>query len=478
MELDPVLLARTQFAFTISFHIIFPAFTIGLSAYIAVLMLLWMRTGQAKFHRLARFWTKIFAISFAMGVVSGIVLTYQFGTNWSRFAEFSGNIIAPLIGYEVLTAFYLEATFLGVLLFGWNRFPPWLITTAAILVAIGTAISAFWILSANSWMQTPQGHEIRDGIAHPTDWIEIIFNPSFPYRLAHMLNAAYLTTAVVVLAVGARYLLAGVHPEESRTMLRMAVGMIAVTAPLQLVIGDLHGLNTLEHQPVKVAAMEGHWYEDDPGHLLIFAVPNEAERRNHFEIAIPYLGALILTHDLHGTYLGIADFPEDEWPPVANVFYTFRIMVGIGLLLIVVGFWGLYNWRRGHLFDSRLFLRSTQHMWPLGFIAIIAGWFVTEQGRQPWVTQDLMRTVDGVSPVSGSSMALSLALFVIIYIIIFALGLFYINRLIVHGPFGEAAEEPAGVPSRPLSASTEATREATGHHRGEGPGRPLEERKG
>lgn len=261
-------------------------------------------------------------------------------------------------------------------------------------------------------------------------------------------------------------------------MLRMAVAMIAVTAPLQLVIGDLHGLNTLEHQPVKLAAMEGHWYEDDPGHLLIFGVPNEEERRNHFEIAIPYLGALILTHDLHGTYQGIADFPEDEWPPVANVFYTFRIMVGIGLILIAVGLWGLYNWRRDRLFDSRLFLKSTQHMWPLGFIAIIAGWFVTEQGRQPWVAQGLMRTVDGVSPVSANSMALSLALFVIIYTVIFALGLYYINRLILRGPFGEATEEPAGVPSRPLSASTEATREATGRRRGEGPGRPLEERKG
>ncbi|HLW27068.1 MAG TPA: cytochrome ubiquinol oxidase subunit I [Kiloniellales bacterium] len=478
MELDPVILARTQFAFTISFHIIFPAFTIGLSAYIAVLLLLWMRTGKEKFHRLARFWTKIFAISFAMGVVSGIVLTYQFGTNWSRFAEFSGNVIAPLIGYEVLTAFYLEATFLGILLFGWNRFPPWLITTAAFLVAIGTAISAFWILSANSWMQTPAGFEIREEIAYPTDWIEIIFNPSFPYRLAHMLNAAYLTTAVVVLAVGARYLLANQHHEEARTMLRMAVGMIAVTAPLQLVIGDMHGLNTLEHQPVKVAAMEGHWHEDDPGHLLIFGVPDEEERRNHFEIGIPYLGALILTHDLHGTYLGLADFPEEEWPPVANVFYTFRIMVGIGLLLIAVGFWGLYNWRRGRLFDSRLFLHSVQHMWPLGFIAIIAGWFVTEQGRQPWVAQGLMRTADGISPVSGGSLAVSLAFFVIIYLIIFALGLFYMNRLIARGPFGEVTEEPAGVPSRPLSASTEATRRATGGRRGQGPGHPLEERKG
>jgi len=342
MEFDPTLLARIQFAFTISFHIIFPAFTIGLSAFVAVLLIMWHRTGAEKYHRLARFWTKIFAVSFAMGVVSGIVLSYQFGTNWSRFSEFSGNVIGPLIGYEVLTAFYLEATFLGIMLFGWNRFPAWLVTTSAILVAIGTTISAFWILAANSWMQTPAGHEIIDGIAYPVDWLQIIFNPSFPYRFAHMLNAAYLTTAVVVLAVGARYLLARRHEEESRTMLRMAVGMIAISAPLQLVLGDLHGLNTLEHQPVKVAAIEGHWSEQDPGDLVLFAFPDEQERRNYLELAIPGLGALILTHDWQGTYQGLTDFPEDDWPPVANVFYTFRTMVGIGLLLIAVGLWGLY----------------------------------------------------------------------------------------------------------------------------------------
>lgn len=478
MEFDPVLLARIQFAFTISFHIIFPAFTIGLSAFIAVLLLLWMRTGQDKFHRLARFWTKIFAVSFAMGVVSGIVLSYQFGTNWSRFSQFSGNVIGPLIGYEVLTAFYLEATFLGILLFGWNRFPPWLITTAAVLVAIGTSISAFWILAANSWMQTPTGHEIRDGIAYPLDWLQIIFNPSFPYRFAHMLNAAYLTTAVVVLAVGARYLLAGRHAEESRTMLRMAVGMIAVSASLQLVIGDMHGLNTLEHQPIKVAAMEGHWSETDPGHLVLFGIPDEEERTNRFEVAVPYLGALILTHDWRGTYRGLTDFPQEEWPPVANVFFAFRIMVGIGILLIAVGFWGLYLWWRGRLFDSPLFMRSTSYMWPLGFIAILAGWFVTEQGRQPWVVYGLMRTIDGISPVPGASVASTLVLFVFIYGIVFAMGIYYINRLINRGPMGEATETAAGVPNRPISAAEEATREATGQPAGEGPGRSFNAPKG
>ncbi len=473
MEFDPVMLARIQFAFTISFHIIFPAFTIGLSAFITVLLLLWLRSGEEKFHRLARFWTKIFAVSFAMGVASGIVLSYQFGTNWSRFSEFSGNVIGPLIGYEVLTAFYLEATFLGILLFGWNRFPHWLVTLAAGLVAIGTATSAFWILAANSWMHTPTGHEIRDGIAFPVSWWEIIFNPSFPYRLAHMLNAAYLTTAVVVLAVGARYLLAGRHPEESRTMLRMAVGMIAVTAPLQLFIGDMHGLNTLKHQPAKVAAMEGHWDGSKPGSLVLFGIPDEKARKNHFEIALPNVGSLILTHSWDGKYPGLTSFPESDWPPVANVFWAFRIMVGIGMLLIAVGFWGMYLWWRGRLFESWFFLRSVSPMWSLGFIAILAGWFVTEQGRQPWLVHGLMRTADGISPVPGTSVAGTLALFVVIYGVVVSMGVYYINRLIHAGPKGEATAAPEGLPNRPLSAAEEAAREATGRSRGEGPGFSL-----
>jgi len=278
MDLDPVLLARMQFAFTIIFHIIFPSFTIGLSAYIATLSVMWLRTGRARYHRLARFWTKIFAVSFAMGVVSGIVLSYQLGTNWSRFSLAAGNVIGPLLGYEVLAAFFLEATFLGILLFGWDRVPPWLHTLSATAVATGTAISAFFILSANSWMQTPAGHELRDGIAYPVDWLAIIFNPSFPYRFAHMLNAAYLTTAFVVLAVGARYLLAGEHRAEAITMLRMSLGLIVILAPLQLLIGDQHGLNTLEHQPLKIAAMEAHWDSEGPGGAGAVRLAGRGER--------------------------------------------------------------------------------------------------------------------------------------------------------------------------------------------------------
>ncbi|MFC5066712.1 cytochrome ubiquinol oxidase subunit I [Flaviflagellibacter deserti] len=468
MDLDPVLLARIQFAFTISFHIIFPAFTIGLSAFITVLLCLWLKTDDEKFHRLARFWTKIFAVSFAMGVVSGIVLSYQFGTNWSRFSEFSGNVIGPLIGYEVLTAFYLEATFLGIMLFGWNRVPPWLLTLSSGLVAIGTATSAFWILSANSWMQTPTGHEIRNGIAFPVDWIEIIFNPSFPFRFAHMVTAAYLTTAVVVLAVGARHLLAGKHIEEAKTMLRMAVGMIAITAPLQLFIGDQHGLNTLEHQPIKVAAMEGRWDSNDEGDLILFGIPDQNAEKNHFEIAVPHLGSLLLTHTLDGKYAGLKDVPPENRPPVANVFFMFRLMVGIGLLLIATGLVGAFLLWKRRLFETLWYLKSVSYMWPLGFIAILAGWMVTEQGRQPYLVYGLLRTADGISPVPGASVLGTLILFVFVYGIVFAMGVYYINRLIAKGPGGAAADPPDGVPNRPLSAAEDATREATGKHVNQG----------
>jgi cytochrome d ubiquinol oxidase subunit I len=309
MDLDPVLLARLQFAFTIIFHIIFPSFTIGLSAFIATLLIRWIATGREHLHRLARFWTKIFAVSFAMGVVSGIVLSYQLGTNWSRFSVAVGNVIGPLIGYEVLMAFFLEATFLGVMLFGWKRVPPWLHVFSAVAVAVGTATSAFWILSANSWMQTPAGYELRDGIAYPRDWLEVIFNPSFPYRLTHMLSAAYLTTSLVVLSVGARYLLAGRFLEEGRTMMRMGVGMLALLTPIQLFIGDQHGLNTLEHQPMKIAAVEGHWDGSEPGALVLFAWPDAKAETNRFEIAIPKLGSLIVTHDPEGLFPGLLSVP-------------------------------------------------------------------------------------------------------------------------------------------------------------------------
>jgi cytochrome d ubiquinol oxidase subunit I len=318
MELDPVLISRLQFAFTIIFHIIFPTFTIGLSAYIATLCVMWMRTGKEHYRLLAQFWTRIFAVSFAMGVVSRLILSYQFGTNWSRYSATLGNVVGPMIGYEVLAAFFLEATFLGVLLFGWNRVPPWLHTLAAVAVAIGTLLSAFWILSANSWMQTPAGYEMRSGVAYPIDWLAIVLNPSFPYRLAHMVTAAYLTTSFVVLAVGARYLLGGRHLEHGRTMVRMAVGFAAIAAPLQLFIGDQHGLNTLEHQPLKIAAMEAHWDGNRPGELVLFAWPDESAETNRFAVTIPHGASLVLTHRWDGLFPGLTSVPSRDRPPVVS----------------------------------------------------------------------------------------------------------------------------------------------------------------
>jgi cytochrome d ubiquinol oxidase subunit I len=414
MDFDPLLLARIQFAFTITFHIIFPTFTIGLSAYIATLAILWGRTGSNHYLHLARFWTKIFAVSFAMGVVSGIVLSYQFGTNWSRFSVAAGNVIGPLMGYEVLTAFFLEATFLGVMLFGWNRVPRWLHVFACIAVAVGTAMSAFWILAASSWMHTPAGHEMRDGIAYPVDWMQIVFTPSFPYRFLHMLTAAYLTTSFVVLAVGARYLLVGIHLPEARTMLRMGIGFAAIVAPLQLLIGDQHGLNTLEHQPIKVAAMEAHWDGTKPGDLILFAWPDEQNETNRYELSIPKGASLILRHDPNGLFPGLKSVPAEERPYVPTVFFAFRIMVGIGLFMILSSWIGLWLWWKGRLFETAWYARPMANTWSIGFVAVFAGWLVTESGRQPWLIHGIMRTADGLSPVPGGSVATSLAMFVLV----------------------------------------------------------------
>lgn len=460
MELDAVLLARMQFAFTMAVHIVFPSFTIGLAGFIATLLVRWRMTGQDYLRRLAHYWTKIFAVSFAMGVVSGIVLSYQFGTNWSEFSVRVGNVVGPLLGYEVLTAFFLEATFLGVMLFGWNRVSPNLHVMAAVLVAIGTSLSAFWILAANSWMQTPAGHVVENGIAYPVDWWAVIFNPSFPYRFAHMFTAVYLTTSLVVLAVGCRYLAAGRFPREARTMTRMGLGMVAVLAPLQLLIGDQHGLNTLQHQPVKVAAMEAHWDGTKPGSLVLFAIPDEKAETNRYEIAIPFGSSLILRHDPQGLFAGLKDFKADERPPVLPVFFAFRIMVGIGAIMMCIGFIGAWLWWKGRLFEAGWYIGSVRHAWPLGFIAILSGWWVTETGRQPWIAYGILKTADAVSPVTFAAVAVSLTLFVIIYTVVFSMGVYYVNRLIEKGPDPGVVEDTdaQGVASRPLSGATEATR--------------------
>jgi cytochrome d ubiquinol oxidase subunit I len=458
VEAEALLLSRIQFGFTISAHIIFPAFSIGSSAFVATLLVLWRRTGRDHYHRIARFWTKIFAVSFAMGVVSGIPLSYELGTNWSRYSLAVGNVVGPLIGYEVLTAFFLEATFLGILLFGWTRVPAWLHVTAAVLVALGTMISGFWILAANSWMQTPAGHVMHNGIAIPVDWLRVIFNPSFPYRFTHMMTAAYLTTSVVVLAAGARYLLQGKFAEEARTLLRMGVGMVAILGPAQLLFGDQHGLNTLHYQPAKIAAMEGHWENTGPAALVLLGFPDQDGERNRAEIAIPHLGGLILKHDWNGRYAGLKDFPKEDRPPVWPVFFAFRAMVGVGVLLILLGLTGAWLWVRGRLFTTRWYLTIATYSWPVGFIAIIAGWVTTEVGRQPYVAYGILRTSQAVSPVGTVTVAASLAAFLLVYLVVFSIGIYYIRRLVLGGPKAPVIAPqplPHGLPSRPLALGSD-----------------------
>jgi cytochrome d ubiquinol oxidase subunit I len=343
MDLDPLLLSRIQFAFVISFHILFPAFTVGLASWLAMLEGLWLKTGNPVFHQLYQFWVKIFAVSFGMGVVSGIVMSFQFGTNWSRFSEATANVIGPLVSYEVLTAFFLEAGFLGIMLFGERRVNRALNFFATVMVAIGTLFSVFWIISANSWMHTPAGYEVRDGIFYPTSWLAIVFNPSFPYRFVHMTLAAYLTTAFVVGGISAWYLWKNRAIAHAKVMFVMAIEFIAIVAPLQIMAGDFHGLNMGEHQPAKLAAIEAHWRtEEVPVPLVLFAVPDEQRETNRFEVALPYLGSLILTHELNGVVKGLKDFPPDERPPIAIPFWAFRIMVAIGFLMAFVGLYGLF----------------------------------------------------------------------------------------------------------------------------------------
>jgi cytochrome d ubiquinol oxidase subunit I len=437
-NLDPTLLARIQFAFTISYHILFPAFTIGLASWLAVIEWRWLKTGNPIFADVYRMWVKIFAVTFGMGVVTGVVMPFQFGTNWSRFADAGGNIIGPLLGYEVLTAFFLEATFLGVMLFGWKRVSPKMHFASTVIVAAGTLISAFWILSANSWMQTPQGFRVgADGLLYPTSWLEIIFNPSFPFRFVHMVTATYLTTAFTVAGIGAYYLWKQRHVQHARVMFGMAMIMAIFVAPMQLLFGDLHGLNTLKYQPAKIAAMEGHWDTQRGAPLVLFGWPDQEAETTKYAIEIPKLSSLILTHDLDGEVKGLKEWPRDERPPAALVFWAFRIMAGIGMLMIATGLIAIILYFKKRLFDTRWFQLWCMALTPTGFIAVLAGWHVTEVGRQPWIVQGLMRTSDATSPVPGTSIAISLTAFVIIYIFVFGAGSYYILKLIGKGPGGE-----------------------------------------
>lgn len=463
--LEALELARIQFAFTISFHIIFPAITIGLASFLAVLEGLWLKTGRELYRDLYHFWLKIFAVNFGMGVVSGIVMAYQFGTNWSAFSEFAGSVTGPLLAYEVLTAFFLEAGFLGVMLFGWNRVGPRLHFFSTVMVALGTLISTFWILASNSWMHTPQGHEVIDGIVVPVDWLAIIFNPSFPYRLAHMATAAFLATAFFVGASAAWHLLRGRDNPAIRKMLSMAMWMALLVAPVQALIGDFHGINTLEHQPAKIAAMEGHW-DNSSGEatpLLLFGWPDMEREETRFKVEIPYLGSLILQHSLTKQVPALKEFPKEDRPNATVVFWTFRIMVLLGLLMIVTGLWSLWLRRRGRLYSSPGFLRLVLWMGPSGLLALLAGWFTTEVGRQPWVIHGLMRTSDAVSNHGAAQLGLTLVMFVLIYFAVFGIGFVYVLRLVAKGPVsGEGKETGAGgpgelrTPARPLSASDEA----------------------
>ena len=451
-NLDPVLLSRIQFAFTISFHILFPAFTIGLASWLAVLEGLWLKTGEEVYAETYRMWVKIFAVAFGMGVVSGVVMSFQFGTNWSVFSDRTGNVLGPLLGYEVLTAFFLEASFLGVMLFGWDRVSPRMHFASTVIVAAGTLISAFWILSANSWMQTPQGFTIgEDGLFYPTSWLKVIFNPSFPYRLVHMTIAAYLTTAFAVAGVGGYYLWRRRNLRHARVMFGMAMLMAVFVAPLQLLVGDMHGLNTLKHQPAKVAAMEGLWETTRGAPLKLFGWPDQEMETTRYSVEIPKLASLILTHELDGEVKGLKDWPRDERPPVAWVFWCFRVMVGIGMLMILTGVFALVLHFRKRLFDTRWFQLWCMALAPSGFVAVLAGWFVTEIGRQPWVVHGVMRTAEAASPVGAPPVALSLAAFVVTYVVVFGAGVYYILRLVAKGPVPvEEAYGAHGVSTPPL----------------------------
>ena len=456
MELDPVLLSRLQFAWLVAWHILLPAFTVGLASYIAFVEGLHFFTGREIYFRISLFWTKIFSIAFGMGVVSGIIMPFQFGTNWSRFSDATANVISPLLAYEGLTAFFLEATFLGVLLFGRHLVPRWAHFFAALMVAFGTLLSSFWILSTNSWMQTPVGFEVIDGRFFPVDWMAIVFNPSFPYRLGHTVVGFYVTTGFVVLGVAAYLIRSARSADEGRVMMSTTLWMLLFLVPLQVLLGDMHGLNTLQHQPIKLAAIEARWETARGVPLTLFAWPDQAAETNLLAVDVPRLGSLILTHEWDGEVKGLKEVGPEDRPPVAIVFFAFRIMVGIGVVLLGVVLVGTYLRWRGGLYDSALFLRSCELAWPLGFVAVLAGWTVTEVGRQPWTVYGLMRTANSVAPsLTGSDVLISLAGYVVAYLIMFPAGILLMARIVRQGvKSGETAEQiESGRPQSPIMAA-------------------------
>ena len=477
-DFDAVLLARIQFAFTVAFHFLFPAFTIGLASYLAVLNALWLWTKRPVFLRLFKYWVKIFALAFAMGVVSGIVMSYQFGTNWSVFADKTGPVLGAPMAYEVLSAFFLEAGFLGVMLFGRERVGAKLHMFATLMVAFGTFFSAFWILSVNSWMHTPAGFAIDEATGQfiATDFWKVVFNPSFPYRLAHTVTAAYLTTAFIVGGVGAYHLLKRRRDGReaspaTRTMFSMAMWMAAIVAPIQIGLGDLQGLNTLEHQPQKVMAMEGHYESHaDGAPLYLFGIPNDRTQRLDYAVGIPKLSSLILKHDLNAPMAGLDTIPDADQPPVAVVFWSFRVMVGLGFAMLGLGVWSLWARWKGRLYDMPWLHRAAVLMAPSGLLAVLAGWVTTEVGRQPYTVWGMLRTVDSVAPLAAPAVATSLVAFVVVYFAVFGAGTFYILRLMSRPP---VYDEPrlTDVTQGPIRTAgiTPAAEEAARRKRGHGP---------
>ncbi|HEY0335103.1 MAG TPA: cytochrome ubiquinol oxidase subunit I [Stenotrophomonas sp.] len=458
--MDALLLSRIQFAFVITFHVLFPAFTIGLASWLAFLEWRWVRTHAPVWRELYFFWQKIFAVSFGMGVVSGIVMAFQFGANWPVLSQVAGSVIGPLLSYEVLTAFFLEASFLGVMMFGWGRIPERLHFVSTCMVALGTLFSTFWILASNSWLHTPAGYEIVNGIIEPRDWWQIVFNPSFPYRLTHMALASFITTCFVVGGVSAWYLHRGEHRDGALRMFKLAIAFAAITVPLQIIAGDLHGLNTSKHQPIKIAAIEAHWHAAAKGEgvpLVLFGLPDPQAERNRYEVAIPRLGSLVLTHSWEGEVTPLTSVPASERPPVAPVFFAFRIMVGLGLAMLAVSWISAFAWWRGKLLQWRWLVRVWRFMMPAGFVALVSGWYVTEIGRQPWVVHGLLRTADAVGPQSVAMTAVSLAVYVAGYLFVFGWGIWYLVKIVRIGPqpFEEGPQLDGGehTPARPLSAA-------------------------
>jgi cytochrome d ubiquinol oxidase subunit I len=453
MTLDPIILSRLQFGWVIAWHILLPAFTVGIASYIALLEGLNFFTGKEIYLRISSFWIRIFAIAFGMGVVTGVVMPFQFGTNWSRFSDITANIVSPLLAYEDLMAFTLEAGFLGVLLFGRKLVPKWAHFGAALLVAFGTLLSSFWILSTNSWMQTPAGYRMVDGRFFPVDWIAIVFSPSFPYRLAHTVNGFYVTTGFVVLAVGAWLIRKRQYEAEGRVMLTTTLALLAVLVPLQILLGDMHGLNTLKYQPAKLAAIEAHWTREARAPLTLFAIPDQAAETNHAAIEVPLLGSIILTHDINGVVPGLKDFPAKDRATVILPFFAFRIMVGLGFLMLALVALGWLLRVNGRLFTSGWFLRTLIWSGPIGFLAVLAGWTTTETGRQPWTVYGLLRTADSVTPsLTGGDVLISLMGYAAVYLIVYPVGLWFMLQAVKRGPSTMAAPVAGGRPAGPVTA--------------------------